>query len=56
MGFSRQEHWSGLPCLPPVSYPSAKKYPQVRKLPFHSFSEVIPGKDKRKSSWVTDKL
>ena len=23
MGFSRQEHWSGLPCLPPVDLPDS---------------------------------
>ena len=29
MGFSRQEHWSGLPCLPPGSLPDQGSNPRL---------------------------
>ena len=29
IGFSRQEHWSGLPCLPPAIFPTQGSTPSL---------------------------
>ena len=46
MGFSRQEHWSGLPCAPP-DLPDPKiepKSPESPALQVDSLPPVAPGK------------
>ena len=43
MGFSRQEYWSGLPCLPPGDLPSPEIKPVPPALP-GSFTTEPPGK------------
>ena len=43
-GFSRQEYWSGLPCLPPGGYPNPGIISRSPALPGDSLSTEPPGK------------
>ena len=44
MGFSRQEHWSGLPCPPPGDLPDPEMEPWSPALQAGSFLSEPPGK------------
>ena len=44
MGFSRQEHWSGLPCLPPGHLPNPGIEPRSPALQVDSLPSEPPGK------------
>ena len=56
-GFSRQEYWSGLPCLPPGIFPTQGSYPCLLHL-LHwqagSLPPVPPGKPKAVPQWFSD--
>ena len=43
MGFTRQEYWSGLPCLPPGGLPNPGKEPRSPKLQADSLPSWPPG-------------
>ena len=46
MGFSRQEQWSGLPCLPPGIFPTQRSnlgLPHCRWIPYHLSHQGSPG-------------
>ena len=43
-GFSRQEHWSGLPCLPPGDLPNSGIKPRSLVLQVDSLTSESPGK------------
>ena len=47
MGFSRQEYWSGLPCLPPGDLPNAGIKPRSPTLQTDSLPSEPPGKPKQ---------
>ena len=44
MEFSRQEYWSGLPCLPPGDLPNPGIKPESPTLQADSLSTELPGK------------
>ena len=44
MGFSRQEYWSGLPCLPPGDLPNPGIEPRSPVLQVDSLLSELPGK------------
>ena len=44
MGFSRQEYWSGLPCLPPGDLPNSGTEPESPALQAYSLPSEPPGK------------
>ena len=44
MGFSRQDYWSGLPCLPPGDLPNPGIEPAAPALPVDSLTTEPPGK------------
>ena len=44
MGFSRQEYWSGLPCLPPGDLPNSGPEPASPALQAYSLPSEPPGK------------
>ena len=44
MGFSRQEYWSGLPCLPPGNLPNPEIEPRSPALQVDSLPSEPPGK------------
>ena len=44
MGFSRQEHWSGLPCPPPGDLPDPGVKPLFPELQADSLPTEPPGK------------
>ena len=47
MGFSRQEYWSGLPCLPPGDLPDPEIEPESLMSPALAgrfFTTELPGK------------
>ena len=44
MGFSRQGHWSGLPCPPPGDLPDPGIEPTSSALQVDSFTAEPPGK------------
>ena len=44
MGFSRQEHYSGLPCLPPGDLPDSGIKPRSPALQADSLPSELPGK------------
>ena len=44
MGFSRQEHWSGLPCPPPGDLPNPGIEPESPALQADSLPSEPPGK------------
>ena len=44
MGFSRKEHWSGLPCPPPGDLPDPGIKPASPALHADSFTAELPGK------------
>ena len=44
MGFSRQEYWSGLPCLPPGDLPDPGIKPRSLALQADSLLSEPPGK------------
>ena len=44
VGFSRQEYWSGLPCLSPGDFPSPGIKPESPTLQADSLSTELPGK------------
>ena len=44
MGFSRQEHWSGLPCPPPGNLPHPGIKPRSPALQVDSLPAELPGK------------
>ena len=46
MGFSRQEYWSGLPCLPPGDLPNPEIEPRSPALQADSLLSQPPGKPK----------
>ena len=46
MGFSRQEHWSGLPCFPPGDLPNPGIKPRSPALQADSLLSEPPGKPK----------
>ena len=46
MGFSRQEYWSGLPCLPPRDLPNPGTEPRSPTLQADSLPSEPPGKPK----------
>ena len=46
MGFSRQEYWSGLPCLSPGDLPNAGTEPRSPTLQADSLPIELPGKPK----------
>ena len=46
MGFSRQEYWSGLPCLPPRDLPNPGIKPRSPSLQADSLQTEPPGKPK----------
>ena len=46
MGFSKQEHWSGLPCSPPGDLPSRGMEPRSPTLQADSLHSEPPGKPK----------
>ena len=45
--FSRQEYWSGLPCLPPGNLPNSGIEPTSAALQAYSLSTEPPGKPQR---------
>ena len=45
MGFSRQEYWSGLPCLPPGDLPNAGMEPGSPALQADSLLAELPDMD-----------
>ena len=47
MGFSRQEHWSGLPCPPPGDLPNPGIEPRSPTLQADSLPSEPPGKFNR---------
>ena len=44
MGFSRQEYWSGLPCLSPGDFPNPGTEPRSPTLQVGSLPSELPGK------------
>ena len=46
MGFSRQEHWTGLPCPPPGDLPDPGVEPRSPALQADSLPSELPGKPK----------
>ena len=44
MGFSRQEHWSGLPCPPPGDLPDPGIEPESPALEADALTSEPPGK------------
>ena len=50
-GFSRQEYWSGLPCLPPGDLPNPGIEPRSPSLQAGSLPSEPPGKPKI-TEWV----
>ena len=46
-GFSRQEYWSGLPCLPPGDLPDPRIKPRFPSLQVDSLPSELPGKPRR---------
>ena len=44
LGFSRQEHWSGLPCPPPRDLPNPVIEPRYSALQVDSLPAELPGK------------
>ena len=56
MGFSRQEYWSGLPCLPPGDLPNPGVVPMSPALQADCLPSEPPGKPSSSSRCLATKL
>ena len=56
MGFSRQEYWSGLPCLPPGDLPNLEIEPRPPILPVNFLPSESPGKSKDRLDFADNSI